>query len=245
MQIVRGNPSRLTRFPIDGASADILEGAVVMPGVTDETNRSCAILADATAADAIGLMAHLHDFSVVGDSAPEDAAAAYVYGQIAVFEPGCEVAAEMANDADNDVDVASATATVITITSLEDDIDGSWLYVRAGTGVGQLQYLDASASGTCTTDTMTTTLDSTSKVIIMRRAFHQLVELDSTATKIKSTAAAGSTPWRVLRNEFKCDGQEIWTELEPQKHSGINLDGKNPVFRQILSPANTLLNPLD
>lgn len=245
MQIIRGNPSRLTRIPIDGASADIVEGAVVMPGVTAGTNYSVGILADAAAADSIGLMAAIHDFSVVGDSAQEDGAAAYVYGEVAEFEPGCEVAAELINDASNDVDVASATSTVITITSLEDDIDGSWFYVRAGTGIGQLQYVDASASGNFTTDTMTTTLDNTSKVLIMRRQFHQLVELNSTAVGIKSTAAAGSTPWRVLRNEFKYDGQELWIELEPEKHNGMELNGLNPVFRQILSPANTLKNPLD
>lgn len=245
MQIVRGYPSRLTRIPIDGQGADIVEGAVVVPGVTAGTNLSVAILAGSAAADAIGLMAHLHDFSVVGDSAQENGAAAYVYGQVAAFEPGCEVAAEVSNHADDDVDVASATSTVITITSLEDNIDGSWFYVRAGTGIGQLQYVDASASGNFTTDTMTTTLDSTSKVIIMRRQFHQLVELTADRAKIASTAAAGSCPWRVLRNEFKFDGQELWTELEPDKHNGLELNGKNPVFRQILSPANTLLNPLD
>lgn len=245
MQIIHNKPSRLERFPLDGNGSDIVAGAVVMPGVTDEQDRSCAIVASGAGADSIGILQSLHDFSVVGDSNPEDGAQDYIYGEIEPFLPGCLVAAELANDADNDVDVASATSTVITISSLEDDIDGSWFYVRAGTGIGQLQYVDASASGSFTTDTMTTTLDNTSKLIILRRRFHQLVEINTAGDKIKSTAAAGSLPWRVIDLQFKYDGLEDWTRLEPNKHNGLELNGLNPVFRLILSPANTLYSPID
>ena len=250
MQIIRNRPSRLMSLAIDGDGSDIPVGAVLMPGVTDENNRSVAILATGAAADAIGVLAELHDFSVSSDADP-DAGLTYPLRSVEPFLPGCEVAAELANDADNDVDVASATSTVITITSLEDDIDGSWVYVRAGTGVGQLGYIVASASGNFTLKNATglTTLDSTSKVLILRRRYHQLVELNGTTnagTKIASTAAAGALPWRVLEQQFRYDGQEHWVNLDPTKHHGLTgLNSLNVVFRLLLSPADTLFNPLD
>lgn len=252
MIIVRGRPSRLLRLEVDGASTDIPAGAVLMPGVTDETNRSSAIIASGGAADAIGIIMDGHTANATYNHDP-DAGTVFSASQhdVAPFYPGCEVAAEMADDADNDVDVASATSTVLTISSLEDDIDGSWVYVRAGTGVGQLGYLKASASGSATLKNATglTTLDSTSKVLILRRKFHQLVELNGTtlpATKIASTAAAGQLPWRVLRNEFKYNGQEGWIQLDPTVHHGLTgLNSRGVVFRQILSPADTFFNPLD
>lgn len=245
MEIIHNNPSRLMKVPIDGATADILEGAVVMPGVTDETDRSVFIKATSAGADSLGVLAELHDTSVSGDSDP-DAGTIYALRSVYPFLPGCLVAAELADDADNDVDVASATSAVITITNLEDDIDGSWFYVRAGTGIGQVSYIEASASGSFTVKSaLTTTLDNTSKLLIMRPVAWQLVEIDSTATKIKSTAAAGNLPWRVVRQEFKYAGKEVWTRLDPTKHHNLQLSGLTPKFRLILSPANTFFNPTD
>lgn len=252
MVISRGAPDQVSLYEIDGALTDVQAGAVVMPGVTDETNRSSLIVASGAAADAVGILVEKHESDATTDHDPE---AGTIFGasqrEVEEFMPGCEVSAELADDADNDVDVASATSTVITITSLEDDIDGSWVYVRAGTGIGQLGYIKASASGNFTLKNATglTTLDNTSKVLILRRKFHQLVELNGTtnpATKIASTAAAGSLPWRVLKNEFKCDGFSGWVQLDPTKHHGLTgLNSRHVVFRQILSPADTLRNPLD
>lgn len=258
MQIIRNRPNRLAYLPVDGNGTDIVQGAVLMPGVTDENNRSVAIVATGAAADAIGLLAELHDALSTTDADPdagtikqtEQAGGRGTGGSargVEIFLPGCEVAAEMANDASNDVDVASATSTVLTITSIEDDIDGSWIYVRAGTGAGLILYQKESASGTATLKSAsTTTLDNTSKLLIMRRKFHQLVEIDSTGAKIKSTAAAGTLPWRVLRNEYRRAGDEGWIELDPAVHHNLNVGTDGDVkFRQILIPCDTLFNPLD
>lgn len=246
MEIIRNTPTRLRQWPVDGNGSDIQAGAVLMPGVTDENNRSVLILATSAGADAVGLLAELHDTSVSGDSDP-DAGTVYAKRGVQEFEPGCEVAAELADDSSNDVDVASYSSGTVTISSLEDDIDGSWLYVRDGAGVGQLLYIKESASGSCVIKNTTgvTALDSTSKVLILRRLFHQLVELDSTGTKITSTAAAGNLPWRVLGHQFKYQGQESWIDLDPTKHHAKQLSGLSPKFRLILSPANTLKNPID
>ena len=244
MNIYRGQPARLSQFPIDGGGSDIEEGAVVMPGITAGTNLGLAILATGASADAIGLMGSLHDFSVDGDS-DQESSTSYVRRGVSVFEPGCEVSAELANSASDDIDVASATATVITISSMEDDMDGGWFYVRAGTGVGQLQYITAASTSDITTDTMTTTLDNTSKLIMLRPLSHQLVSLNSDSTKLTSANTAGSLPWRVLRHQFKMDGQELYNDLDPGNDSGRTINDRNPVFRLILSPSDTLKNPLD
>ena len=244
MQIIRGNPARLSQFPIDGAGSDIVEGAVMMPGVTAATNLGLAIQASGAAADAIGILGSLHDFSVDGDSNQQNSDS-YVRRGIAVFEPGCEVAAELANTTSDDIDVASATATVITITSMEDDMYGGWIYVSSGTGIGQLQYITAASTSNITVDTMTTTLDNTSKLIMLRPLSHQLVSLNSAADKLTSANTAGSLPWRVLRHQFKVDGDEVWRDLDPGNDSGKQLNSINPTFQLILSPADTLKNPLD
>lgn len=245
MEIIRNRPSRVMELPIDGAGSDIKEGAVIMPGVTDETDRSVFIKASSGAADAVGLLATLHDYSVVGDSTPEDGLV-LVKHPIIPFLPGCEVAAEFADSASDDVDVASATSTVITITSMEDDIEGGWLYVRAGTGVGQLEYITAAATtGATIKSASTTTLDNTSKLILMRPVGWQLVSLNSDADKLTTANTAGALPWRVIGLQFKHDGLEEWTDLDYRVHHNLQLDGLHAKFRAILVPADTFYNPVN
>ncbi|MEK6650456.1 MAG: hypothetical protein AABY75_05730 [Bacteroidota bacterium] len=250
MKIIRTRPTRLMYFPVDGNGAAIVEGAVLMPGVTDEDDRSVLIRATGAAADAVGILQEPH--ATADDAAPNTGSKRQTNGvesskAVMPFLPGCEVEALMANDADNDVDVASATSTVLTITNVEDDIDGSWIYVRAGTGVGLVLYCKESAAGTMTLKSAsTTTLDNTSKLLIMRRRFHQLVSIDSTGTKISSSAAAGTLPWRVLKNEYRFSGEEGWIELDPALHHNLLVPDTTCVqFRQVLSPADTLFSPLN
>lgn len=235
---------------IDGASTDIPAGALLMPGVTDETNRSVLIIASGAAADAAGILLEAHTANATNNADP-DTGLVLGMREVQLILPGDLVAADMGNDADNDVDVASATSTVLTITDIEDDIDGSWVYVRAGTGAGQLAYCTASSTTTMTIKNATglTTLDNTSKVLIMRRIYHQTCALSATTSpgvNIASSAAAGSLPWRVLRNQVKIPGSEKFVDLDYTKHHGLT--GLNIVgfkLRQILIPANTLFNPLD
>lgn len=245
MYIVRGQPDRIFKAEIIGT---IAAGAAVMPGVTGETDNSSLIVADTAAVDVVGIIRQSH---TTGATTDHDPAAGTIFGasqcEVEPFLPGCEVAVDLIDDASNDVDVASATSTVITITSLEDDIDGSWVYVRAGTGIGQLGYIKASASGNFTLKSaMTTTLDSSSKVLILRPKWHLTGELNSTAVYIKSTAAAGTNTWGNLRNEFKFDGLAGWVQLDPTKHHNLqSLNSKHVIFRQIKAPRNTFYSPVD
>jgi len=241
MKVIRTIPSRVREFPIDGSGSDINEGAVVMPGVTADQDLSVLIKASGASADAVGLLAELHDFSVSGDSTPEDGAA-HVLRQVIPFLPGCEVAAEY--DQDTVLSVASYSAPTISITSIADNLDGSWVYVVSGTGIGQLGYCSASALGTLTLKSaFTTALDNTSKVVVIRRQFFALHTLNSDADKIIASLANGSLPWLCLRNEYKAAAEEGWIELDPTKHHDLQLSGRSPVFRAILSPRDTLFNP--
>lgn len=246
MHIVRGQPDRILLAEIDGT---IAVGAAVMPGVTATANTTSLIVADTAAADVFGVIREAHTTGATTDHDPE-AGTVFAASQCEVepFYSGCEVAVQLINDASNDVAVASATSTVITITSLEDDIDGAWVYVRGGTGEGQLGYIVASASGSFTlkNETGLTTLDSTSLVLILRPKFHKTRELDSSAVYIKSTAAAGTNTWRGLRNEIKYDGLASWVQLDPTKHHGLTgLHNKHVLLRQIVVPVNTYWNPVD
>lgn len=242
MQIVRGMPSRLHEMQIDGAGSDIVEGAAVMIGVTDETNSGCAVVASGAAANCLGVLAHLHDYSVVGDTTPEDGAIR-VTGQVALFMPGCEVAVEI--DTDTQLDVATYTAgtKTIEITSLEDDIDGGWVYVTDGPGAGELQYIITSASGSIITKTaFSEALTSASDVVVLRPELHQLHTLSSNASKIVTSAAAGSLTWGTLAIEMKHDGLESWVRLDMTKHSGMTgLDDLNVKFRYIMNPASKFI----
>lgn len=249
MQIISSSGRTLfLDLQVDGAGSAIEEGALIMPGVTDETDRSVFIKASGAGADAIGILKEAHAAGAAYDPAP-DTGLVYDAGiyKVQVILPGDMVAAEMSDSASDDVDVASFTTATPTITNLEDDIDGSWAYVRDGTSVGLLAYIKESAAGSCVfKSTPTTALDNTSKLIIMRKIAHQLVSINSAATKIASSAAAGSLPWRVLRNQVKLPGSEGWVNLDYTKHdnlTGLNVTGF--ALRQILVPADTFFNPLD
>jgi hypothetical protein len=229
-------------MPVDGAGSDIVEGAAVMIGVTDETDSGCAIVASGAAANVLGVIAHLHDYSVDTDSTPEDGAIR-VMADVALFMPGCEVAIEI--DQDTQLDVASYVSgtKTVTITSIEDDIDGGWCYVTDGPGAGELQYIITSASGSFITKTaFTEELTSVSDVVVLRPELHQLHTLSSNASKIITSTAAGSLTWGTLAIEFKYDGMSRWERLDYTKHSGLTgLDHLNVKFRYIMNPASKFI----
>lgn len=239
------SPSRgLIKLPIDGLGSDIQSGAVLSPGLvnTDSTAKTLGTfgLSVATGADAVGILVALHDFSVVGDT-DTDSGSALVLEEVDPFYPGCLVAAEY--DQTDTMAVASYAAPTVTITNLEDDIDGSWLYVVSGAGIGQLIFLNDSASGSAgAISNPTTALDNTSTCIKILRIGHGLLKMNATATKLGTDAAAGTWTARVIRNQMKYAGQEGWIDLDPAKHHNMQLNGLSPVFRSIVTPINTFFD---
>ena len=68
-----------------------------------------------------------------------------------------------------DLDVSSSSSTVITTAANDADVDGGWVYITSGTGVGQLRYVKSSTTTTLTVNTaFTVTPDSTSDFILIR-----------------------------------------------------------------------------
>ena len=243
--INRGRPARLMGCQVYGAAADIVEGAVVMPGVTEGTDQSSVIVGSGAAADAVGLMAELHDYSVSGD---HDPGAGTIFGaatrKVIPFLPGCEVAAEI--NQSTVLDVATVSAANHTITSIENDIGGGWMYVVSGTGLGQFFFILTEATDVLALKSTpgTTLVAGTSKVIVTRPKFWQKHTLASAADKIVTSTSAGSLTWVLLRTEIKFDGEEGWIEADPTKHNALTgLNGKNFMIRYIMSPRDTLYNP--
>ena len=241
-------PSRgFLKVPVDGVGLDIQAGAVLSPGTvnTDSTAKTLGTfgLSVATGVDALGLLVSLHDFSVTGDT-DTDSGSAHVLREVDPFYPGCLVAAEY--DQTDTMAVASATSTVATVSSIEDNIDGGWLYVVSGTGIGQLLFIMDSAAGTAGyVSASTTTLDNTSTLIKILPISHSLLKMNATCDKLGTDAAAGTWTCKVVRNQMKYAGQEGWIDLDPKAHHNLQLNGLSPVFRSIVSPVNTFFAPID
>lgn len=231
MRQASGRDPVVIKVPIYGAGADIQQGALIMPGVTADTNIGMGILATGAAADAVGALVALHDYSVVGDSLV--AGTNWVYGEVELFDQYSPVWVEY--DQADTLAVASTSSTTVTITSLTADIDTSWLYAVSGTGIGKLAYLVSTASGSGVSKTATG-WDSTTTCIKILRVFHQLAKLNSTATKIGTDAADGSWTVCILENWFQADGIPLQL-LDPTKHDNLTLS--NPRFFAKLLVRNT------
>ena len=246
MIILHGEDA-IEKLPLDGNGSDIVKGALVTPGVTAGQDLSTYIVSGAAGDDVIGILLSIHDFSVVGDSTPEDGLA-YVRGEIAYVNPNTILAAEYANTASDDIDVASYNNStgVVTITSLENNIDGSWLFVRAGSGIGQLGYLKASASGNATfKSVLTTDLSSSSKVLKILRNGHRPLFLNTDRDKLSSQAAAGTFKARIIKSQFRATSSEGWEDLDPTKHHDLQLDSQQAGFRSLIVLENGFFAPND
>lgn len=243
------SPSRgLMKFPIDGKGSDIQAGAMVMPGVTTAGSNAddggCIVLADETAADVVGVLVALHDYSEAGDS-DTYTGAAHVMAEVDPFYPGCLVAAEY--DLSDTMAIASMQSTTqIRVTSIIAAACGGWLYCYSGTGVGQLAFVkynddtDLFIKSALTTAWVAT--DST--LVHILPLFWKTHHLKATMDKLVTDADAGTFYATTLRNQFKYDGQEGWIDLDPGLHHNMQLNGLHPVFRSILSPVDTIFQPL-
>lgn len=228
----------IKKLPVYNASS-LSKGAALVRGVTGEADHGALIVSGAAATDVVGVLENaVSSFGVFATGTLWNDA----YLQDVCINPSAVYEADY-DQADTMVAVSSSSTTA-TITSLEDDIDGGWLYVVSGTGAGQLRWLAASASGSCTTLTaFSPVLDGTSYLIKILPNFHKLVKLNSTATKIGTDAAAGSGIISVLENFVRADGINK-QRLDPALHSGLNLYGKNAVFSAEIVFCDHLFNQL-
>ena len=129
----------------------------------------------------------------------------------------------------NDLDVSSSTSTVITTATCDDKLDGSWIYINSGTGVGQLRYVKAADTSSFTVNTaFTTTPDSTSDFILIRPQGlpEGGVALDSTFSKIKSVLDE-TTSQKILVLKNFVEGPTGVQVLDITANSHLEMDGLN------------------
>lgn len=212
-----GRDPVIVKLPLYGGAADIVDGALIMPGVTAETDLGLFIKAATAGADAVGTLRGLHDYSVVGDSNVDGTS--WVEGEVELADQYTPLWVEY--DQSDTADVASTSTTTVTITSLEDNIDTSWLFSTDGAGNGKLAFLTTSASGSATSKTATgwTSADNVIKIL---RLGHQVAKLNTNADKIGTDAAAGS--WTVFILENWVESSEYGLQrLNPTVHDNQTL----------------------
>ena len=129
-----------------------------------------------------------------------------------------------------DIDVVSSTSTATTLGTCDDNMDGGWLYVNSGTGIGQLAFIGAASTTVMTLDTTDawgTTPDSTSDVILVRPPWAGNIDLDSTAYKSIQTDEDTTGEITAIENYIE-SSKVAFGPMRPRQHhmlSGLNSDG--------------------
>lgn len=132
---------------------------------------------------------------------------------------------------DTDLSVVTLTSTTLTGLTCDDNMEASWVYMNAGTGIGQLRYVkDVTTSVLTISSAFTTNPDSDTDFLLIRNVGlptdgHKLnAEMDML---VSSLAEATSTGIVVLKNF--CEGASTGKkELDPTLNSELaSTDGLN------------------
>lgn len=259
-QVVHSHPHRMWPMPVSGAGSNIAVGTLLVPGASGGTNFGVAIPGSATSGASgtriIGLLDGLHNYSVSGDATT----ATLVNWYPQFCSPGAspvhgveliDTAVMVAMDYSlvSTVAVASASTVTLTITSFEANYDSGFVYVNAGTGIGQLGFVASSSSGSCVlTSALTTQVDSTSKLTkIMPYFLDTPVFKIGTTTQpliLDSTAATG-TGRGVCLGSF-IDKNKNVQPLDPKAfHNMASLNSVTTLrFYSALQLVNTIFHPV-
>lgn len=244
----RQSSSEVLNLPVFANAVGISEGTLLIPGVTADQDMGVLIPAPGAgtnvATKAVGLANRTIANADRTDADPDGGGSA-TFGTlepVALIKPGDLLCAEY-NDT-SQIDVASYSAPTLTITSLADIWDGGWVYVAQDvsteTGIGQLGYIEVSASGSCgVRDNFTTALDSTSDVVLIIPIGRLLVARSAVSatrsTELNTYAASTNyvTLFTVIKNELTYQGKNGWVQMIPQTHSNLQLSGLSPKFRSV------------
>jgi hypothetical protein len=203
------------KWPVYSGAAAIKKGAMLMPGVTADTDMGLLIAATTTGLGSVGFLdkaiaAADTDSSVLGTG--------WNLQDVELLKPYYVTDAEY--DQSTTMAVASNSSTTLTITSLENNIDTSWVYATTGTKAGYLSFLVSSAAGSATQKTaMGFSTDTT--LIKILRLFHRVAYLNATFDKLGTQAAVGTWTTRILQNKMKVNGD--WKYLNPVYHDATQV----------------------
>lgn len=218
-------------IPIYAGAIDVANGTVLRVGTTAGTDFGAAVAVTTGNADVPGLLGVIEetlDYSVDGETL-QAGTGNLVRKKVglAFNNPVFEMEFSQATA---DSIVATSSGTTLTVASLEDNIDASFIYVTAGVGRGQLQYLTAAAAGSATLKAaFGTTLDgSTSRIIKILRRFHQLVSFTADGTKLSTQAIVGAVNARIMDIRMIRSSEKDEC-LDPTVHPGKSGLHNNPV----------------
>lgn len=259
-------------FPVSGAGSNIPVGTLMMKGATGGTNKGVLIPVTSTSnTRSLGLLNGPHNFGSSGDATTATLVQwfpipgfsggstllgnASVSGSLGIYPSHAVELFDTATcikvdyDLTSTVTVVSNTTTTVVVTSFEDNYDGGYIYVNAGTGIGQLFFVQASSSGNITIPaTPTVGLDSTSKLTKIQPLFLDTlvwkVNTTTQPTTIDSTAAAGTGRAVCLAQFINLNG--LITRLDPKIYSGrTGLNSLSQLaFSSYLQVVDTALHPV-
>lgn len=220
-----GSPGWIRDFPVYDATLLAL-GEALMLGTTAETDNGAAITAYT------GSSAEAVDFVGMSMEASTPTALLSAGGQRKKVQIHPFVIYLIEYDLTTTMAVASYAAPTVTITSVEDNWDSGWVYVVAGTGLGQLAYVDTVGSGVFSVDSnFATAVDNTSTMIKILPCGHLLTALNTAALKLKTQAAAGSgVSINIISNWYKDDFSGGLVELDPETLKAGKASLSNPKF---------------
>jgi hypothetical protein len=211
------------KVPFTGKGSVVNDGTLVMPGVTQATDMGLIIPVPAANAGLDNFGIYKGTSATANDSL--QAGTTWTFAEIELTTPGllCEMDYSAAS-ADLLTLTSVVTSTSIAITSWQNNIDCSWIYVAAGTGIGQLLFLTACTSGSGTLMTAPNpSLDTTSKIIFINRIGLKVIGLNASSL-IKSAAVAGVYTAIVLENYIDSPANGIPKQLlNPTIHNGLTL----------------------
>jgi len=201
-------------------------------GLTYGANTRGAVLIDCTAqaADFVGVSNEL-----INASTTDLTTGTIVYAKT-ILNPDAIYLAECDPAVGSDVDVISGTTTAITLGTCDDDMDGSWIYVNSGTGVGQLGYIGAATTTVMTLDTTTafgTAPDNTSDVLLIRRPWRAPADggRDLNATFDKLLSDEDETGAIIVLENYIAAVTIPFAPLRPRQHHALsNLNNRNAKF---------------
>lgn len=215
------------RVPLFGNATSINKGAAIMRGSTDGTNMGYGIVGATALTNFVGVTEEPF-LAATLDNTPTTGTR-YLQTTLICAPHGIWQADYQNTFATSGTDCLALTATTPSTAptvSSGENIGGGWLLGNDGF----LTYVESSSSGTYTVKTQPTAANnpagawtSATLVIKILPMFDPLLNLNTTADYIKGgTAAQGSWNVRVLRNFIRAVGYDN-VELDPTKHSGINL----------------------
>lgn len=245
-RVIQYGKEYATNFPVSGAGTALVIGQIMKRGPTAGTNTGFLIQATGAGAhpDCVGVLMQ----TLVATTLDTDTGGTiFTLRPIDLFDDFRAIRLEYSLDAADDIDATQAvTTTTITLTSLEDDIDAGFLYVVRGTGIGQTNFLTASAAGSATLKAaFGTNLDTTARLVKILPRFHQTAQLTSAGTRLASAAAAGSINVVVLDTFIVRNGQEV--QMSPVDHAALTgLDSYSQLsFEADVAIQDTFAHPID